>query len=137
MDSSVSCYAGVDPSSTATRESGAGTDSSGAPTDPFKYLAQHIHKRVAISLLPVDGDDDGAVVRGILLSVDDLCNVMVQHWTSTDTIKLDGSAGNGRQPQQQQPRKRARLDVVGGGDVRESVRLIRGAQIVSLSLLPA
>ncbi|KAG5507752.1 hypothetical protein JIQ42_08041 [Leishmania sp. Namibia] len=136
MDASGSCYAGVDPSSTATKEPGAGTGSSGAPTDPFKYLAQHIHKRVAISLLPVDGDDDGAVVRGILLSVDDLCNVMVQHWTSTDTIKLDGSAGNGRQPQQQ-PRKRARLDALDGVDVEESVRLIRGAQIVSLSLLPA
>ncbi|KAG5487060.1 hypothetical protein LSCM1_07730 [Leishmania martiniquensis] len=137
MESTAAPYAGVDPSNSATREPGAGTSSSGAPTDPFKYLAQHIHKRIAISLLPVDDDDDGAVVSGTLLSVDDLCNVMVQHWSSTDAIQLDGSAGNGRQQQQQQqPRKRSRLDAVAGADV-ESVRLIRGSQIVSLALLPA
>ncbi|CAJ1026475.1 hypothetical protein Q4I30_004231 [Leishmania utingensis] len=137
MDSSAGRDAGVGPSSSVAKVPGAGTSSSSAPTDPFIYLVQHIHQCVAISLLPADDKDDGAVVRGTLLSVDDLCNVMVQHWSSTDAMKLDCSAGNGRQPpQQQQPRKRARLDAVSGGDVEESVRLIRGAQIVSISLLP-
>ncbi|TPP51846.1 hypothetical protein CGC20_24335 [Leishmania donovani] len=67
-------------------------------------------------------------------NVDDLCNVMLQHWSSTGATRLDSSTGNGRQ--QQQPRKRARLDAAGGDDAEESVRLIRGAQIVSISLLP-
>ncbi|CBZ23411.1 conserved hypothetical protein [Leishmania mexicana MHOM/GT/2001/U1103] len=137
MDSSAGGDAGVGPSNSVAKVPGVGTSSSSASTDPFKYLAEHIHKRVAISLLPVDDDDDGAVVRGTLLSVDDLCNVMLQHWSSTGAMRLDGSVGNGRQQQQQQPRKRARLDAAGGGDGEESVRLIRGAQIVSISLLPA
>ncbi|CBZ31517.1 hypothetical protein, conserved [Leishmania donovani] len=133
MDSSAGGDAGVVPSNSVAKAPGVGASSSSAPTDPFKYLAEHIHKRVAISLLPVD-DDDGAVVRGTLLSVDDLCNVMLQHWSSTGATRLDSSTGNGRQ--QQQPRKRARLDAAGGDDAEESVRLIRGAQIVSISLLP-
>ncbi|CAG9568234.1 conserved hypothetical protein [Leishmania major strain Friedlin] len=135
MDSSAGDDAGVVLSNSVAKAPGVGTSSSSAPTDPFKYLAEHIHKRVAISLLPVDDDDDGAVVRGTLLSVDDLCNVMLQHWSSTGATRLDSSIGNGRQ--QQQPRKRARLDAAGGEDAEESVRLIRGAQIVSISLLPA
>ncbi|KAG5511418.1 hypothetical protein JKF63_07381 [Porcisia hertigi] len=138
MDSISGMDEGVGPSSSATERTGVANISSSAPTDPFAYLAQHIHKQVVISLMPV-GDDDGgsggAVVRGTLLSVDDLCNVMVQHWSSTDTVRLDGGIDNGRQ-QQQQPRKRARLDAAANGEGEESVRLIRGAQIVSIALRP-
>ncbi|GET85786.1 hypothetical protein, conserved [Leishmania tarentolae] len=134
MDSPAGCDLGVGPSSSDAKVPGVGTSSSSAPADPFKYLAEHIHKRVSISLLPVDNDDNGVVVCGTLLSVDDLCNVMLQHWSSTDTMRLNRSVGNGLQ---QQPRKRARLDITGGEDAEESVRLIRGAQIVSISLLPA
>ncbi|KAK7196393.1 LSM domain containing protein [Novymonas esmeraldas] len=111
----------------------AGSDigSSRAPTDPLEYLALHIHKRVAITLAPKDDSDDGAVVRGTLLSVDDVCNVLLRYWTSTDSLRLDGGA---RAAPQQRSRKRTRGD--GDEDAGESVRLIRGAQIVSIALLP-
>lgn len=127
QDSIAAAQAPMAGSSTAAADA--------APTDPFQFLARHIHRRVAITLLPLhpsDPQDGGAVVAGTLLSVDDLCNVLLRNWTCTDTVSHAAGAAS-----MQQPRKKTRTEVSAGGEEgeEESLRLIRGAQIASLSLL--
>jgi small nuclear ribonucleoprotein (snRNP)-like protein len=112
-----------------------------APTDPFQLLAQHIQRRVAITLLPLDPEDPqdgGVVVSGTLLSVDDLCNVLLSSWISTDAVDSSSgvATGHGKGSQDgatQQPRKKTRTEA--NVEVGDSLRLIRGAQIASISLL--
>ncbi|KPA80828.1 hypothetical protein ABB37_04256 [Leptomonas pyrrhocoris] len=104
------------------------------PTDPFQFLAQHIERRVAVTLLSnelTDAQDGGAVVTGTLLSVDDLCNVLLRSWTCTESVAA--AVGAAAMHPQQQQRKKARTE--GSSEEGESLRLIRGAQIASISLL--
>lgn len=100
-----------------------------ATTDPFQFLSRHLQRRVAVHLLPrdpADAYDGGTTVTGTLLSVDDLGNVMVSNWSSTDDIR-------GVDVKLQPQRKKARADF--GSGEEESLRLIRGAQIAAISFL--
>ncbi|KPI83018.1 hypothetical protein ABL78_7965 [Leptomonas seymouri] len=103
-----------------------------APTDPFQFLARHIQRRVAVTLLPLDpvnAQDGGVVVSGTLLSVDDLCNVFLRNWTCANSVTVSAIETAGPL----QPRKKTRTEASGEGG--ESLRLIRGAQIASIALL--
>lgn len=114
------------------------SDVPAVPTDPFQFLSQYIQRAVAVTLLPrdaADPHDGGAVVTGILVSVDDLCNVLVRGWTCTDTVSVAAAAAAAGSGSAEQTRKKARTETHDGGEEVESLRLIRGAQIASISLL--
>ncbi|CAD2222464.1 LSM domain containing protein, putative [Angomonas deanei] len=55
--------------------------------DPFSFLVENLHKKVHVHV--VNGD----VITGVLLSVDEHCNVLLERFTSQAVTKGEAREG--------------------------------------------
>lgn len=105
--------------------------------DPFQFVASLVEKPVEVALLHGSGAEkakgEEVVVRGILLSVDDCCNILLKDWSCSDDTHVTPHHSGDLEPP---PSKKSRGQGRAAGQDRSgevSLRLIRGSQIKTIS----